>query len=130
MLLITRHEWRFRCDKGVKSRGRARGLTLPLKRQTPLRARLLFLGSAWILWRTRIFCGTGIGCAGVRAGHLLFRNQSLCLPSFHRLVDLRSQRRYVSVQVNVFLRVWIHWLTAKEDGVSQVVHRPYRCHEP
>ena len=105
-------------------------------------ARLLFrctgvLCRTWVLDCTRIFSGTWIfcrtrilGCTRVPGSHLLFRHESLFLPCLHGLVDLWGQRGYVGVKIEVFLRIWIHWLTAKEDGVSEVVHHANGGHKP
>src|SRR5574341_1511138 len=77
---------------------------------------------AGILRRARILRRTGISRARVPASHLLFRHQPLLLPGLHSFVDLGSQRGYVRIEIDVLLRVRVHWLTAKEDGVSEVIH--------
>src|SRR3990170_1093701 len=75
--------------------------------------------------------GTGVfSCTRVPRSHLLFCREPLLFPGLHGLIDLGRQRGDVSIKIDVLLRVWIHWLTAKEDGVSEVVHGTNGGHKP
>jgi len=94
------------------------------------------LRCTWVSGSTRIFRCTWIGCAWVfrrtrvSSSHLFLNLDSLLLPRLHGLINLWSERSHVGVEIHVFLRVGIHWLTAKENGVSEVVHDANGRQEP